>query len=108
MITAATMGDYVARMRGSMSRTASVIWKKTQTIEQYHTKQGVVEYDEKAHAWRQLIVKHQSDGPSIGKPTPVSNQLFFMASYDMNRFRAFIMRPSFNETTISPLKSWRC
>jgi uncharacterized protein len=77
---------------------------KTQTIEQYRTEQGVTEYDQKAHAWRQLILKRKSAGPSIGKPTPVSNQLFFMASYDMDRFRAFIMSPSFNETYNIPIE----
>lgn len=77
---------------------------KTQTIEEYRKEQGVDEYDQKAHGWRQLVVKRKSAGPAIGKPTPVSNQLFFMASYDIDRFRAFIMSPSFNETYNIPVE----
>jgi len=77
---------------------------KTQTIEEYRTEQGVDEYDQKAHGWRQLVVKRKSAGPAIGKPTPVSNQLFFMASYDIDRFRAFVMSPSFNETYSIPVE----
>jgi len=76
---------------------------KTQTIEEYRREQGVDEYDRKAHAWRQLVVKRKSAGPAIGKPTPVSNQLFFMASYDVDRFRAFVMSPSFNDTYDIPV-----
>ena len=64
----------------------------------------MAEYDQKAHAWRQLVVKRKSAGPAIGKPTPVSNQLFFMASYDMDRFRAFVMSPSFNDTYDIPVE----
>jgi hypothetical protein len=76
---------------------------RTLSIEQYRAEQGVAEYDEKGRAWRQLVVKRKSAGPTIGKPTPVSNQLFFMASYDLDRFRAFVMSPSFNDTyDISP------
>lgn len=71
---------------------------QTQTIDEYRTDQGVKDYDEKGHAWRQLIVKRKSAGPAIGTPTPLSNQLFFMASYDLDRFRAFVISPSFNDT----------
>src|SRR5574340_711179 len=48
---------------------------KKQTIEEYRREQGVEEYDQKAHAWRQLVIKRKSAGPAIGKPTPVSNQM---------------------------------
>ena len=61
-------------------------------------------WEEQAHAWRQLVVKRKSAGPAIGKPTPVSNQLFFMASYDVDRFRAFVMSESFNETYDIPVE----
>jgi hypothetical protein len=70
------------------------------TIEEYRAEQGVAEYDEKGRAWRQLVVKRKSAGPTIGKPSPISNQLFFMASYDVDRFRAFVMSPNFNETYV--------
>lgn len=71
---------------------------KFQTIEEYRRDQGVLDYDAKGHAWRQLVIKRKSAGPAIGTPTPLSNQLFFMASYDLDRFRAFVMSPSFNDT----------
>ena len=48
---------------------------------------------------RQLVVKRKWAGPTIGQlPSPISNQLFFMASYDVDRFRAFVISPNFNET----------
>ena len=107
LLTMRRSDEYVDRSAYAMVKEKHCLGhleETTQTIEQYRTEQGVVEYDEKAHAWRQLIVKRKSAGPSIGKPSPVSNQLFFMASYDMDRFRAFIMSPSFNETYNIPVE----
>ncbi len=107
LLTMRRSDEYVDRSAYAMVKEKHCLGhleEKAQTIEQYRTEQGVVEYDEKAHAWRQLIVKRKSAGPSIGKPTPVSNQLFFMASYDMDRFRAFIMSPSFNESYNIPVE----
>ena len=107
LLTMRRSDEYVDRSAYAMVKEKHCLGhqeEKTQTIEQYRAEQGVIEYDEKAHAWRQLIVKRKSAGPSIGKPSPVSNQLFFMASYDMDRFRAFIMSPSFNETYNIPVE----
>lgn len=73
------------------------------TIDEYRQDQGVDAYDEKGRAWRQLVLKRKSAGPSIGKPTPLSNQLFFMASYDLDRFRAFVISESFNNTYEVPV-----
>lgn len=78
---------------------------RTQTIDEYRSEQGVVEYDDKGRAWRQLVLKRKSAGPSIGQPTPLSNQLFFMASYDLDRFRAFVMSPAFNDTYEVPVET---
>lgn len=75
-----------------------------QTIDEYRKDQGVDVYDEKGRGWRQLILKKKSAGPAIGKPPAVSNQLFFMASYDLDRFRAFISSESFNRTYEIPLE----
>lgn len=66
-------------------------------IEDYRKEQGLVEYDERGRGWRQLILKKKSSGPTVGKPTPRSLQLFFMACYDLDRFREFVSSPSFNE-----------
>lgn len=67
------------------------------TIDEYRTEQGVEEYDELARGWRQLILKKKSSGPSIGKPTKRSLQLFFMVCYDPDRFREFVISTGFSE-----------
>lgn len=73
------------------------------TIDEYRKEQGVDDYDEKGRGWRQLVLKRKSAGPGIGKPPAVSNQLFFMASYDIDRFRAFVSSDSFNRTYEIPM-----
>jgi hypothetical protein len=65
------------------------------TIADYRKEQGLGEYDDLARGWRQLVLKKQSSGPSIGKPTLRSRQLFFMACYDVDRFREFVFSSSF-------------
>jgi len=70
---------------------------RTLTIDAYRTEQGVAEYDELAHGWRQLILKKKSCGPAIGKPSLKSRQLFFMACYDVDTFRAFVASEGFGK-----------
>src|SRR3569832_2373866 len=106
LLTMRRSDEYVDRSAYAMVKEPHCLGHfedKTQTIEEYRREQGVDEYDRKAHAWRQLVVKRKSAGPASGKPTPVSNQLFFMASYDVDRFRAFVMSPSFNDTYDIPV-----
>jgi len=67
------------------------------TIDVYRAEQGLPEYDELARGWRQLILKKKSSGPTIGKPSKRSLQLFFMACYDLDRFRAFVASDGFAE-----------
>jgi uncharacterized protein len=67
------------------------------TIDEYRKEQGVEEYDELARGWRQLILKKKSSGPSVGKPTKRSLQLFFMVCYDTDRFREFVISKGFTE-----------
>ena len=67
------------------------------TIDAYRAEQGLPEYDELARGWRQLILKKKSSGPTIGKPSKRSLQLFFMACYDLDRFRAFVASDGFAE-----------
>jgi Fe-S-cluster containining protein len=74
------------------------------TIDAYRQEQGVDVYDDKGRGWRQLVLKKKSAGPAIGKPPAVSNQLFFMVSYDIDRFRAFVSSESFNRTYDVPLE----
>lgn len=67
------------------------------SIDEYRKEQGVVEYDELARGWRQLILKKKSSGPSVGKPSKRSLQLFFMVCYDLDRFRSFVVSKGFEE-----------
>ncbi len=73
------------------------------TIDEYRQEQGVDIYDEKSRGWRQMVLKRKSAGPGIGKPPEISNQLFFMASYDVDRFSAFVASESFNRTYDVPV-----
>jgi Fe-S-cluster containining protein len=66
-------------------------------IRDYRREQGLPEYDELARGWRQLILKKKSSGPTIGKPSKRSLQLFFMACYDVDRFREFVASEGFAE-----------
>jgi len=68
------------------------------TIDEYRENQGIPEYDEHARGWRQLILKKKSSGPTVGKPSKRSLQLFFMASYDIDRFRMFIASDGFRNS----------
>ena len=65
------------------------------TIDEYRAEQGLFEYDDAAHGWRQLILKKKSSGPTIGKPSARSLQLFFLACYDVDRFREFVTSEGF-------------
>ncbi len=68
------------------------------SIEDYRREQGLVEYDEVGRGWRQLVLKKKSSGPTIGKPSKRSLQLFFMACYDLDRFRPFVASEQFAGT----------
>ncbi|HET9578151.1 MAG TPA: YkgJ family cysteine cluster protein [Usitatibacter sp.] len=65
------------------------------TVDAYRREQGVEAYDELARGWRQLVLKKKSLGPAAGKPSQRSLQLFFMACYDLDRFRAFVRGEGF-------------
>jgi hypothetical protein len=67
------------------------------TIDEYRAEQGLDDYDKHGHGWRQLVLKKKSAGPSVGKPSKRSLQLFFMACYDIDRFRIFINSDGFKQ-----------
>lgn len=69
-----------------------------QTVQEYREQQGVVDYDDYNREWYVIVLKKRSTGPTIGKPSDMSLQLFFMASYDMDRFRRFVTSDSFKKT----------
>ena len=68
---------------------------KTQTVREYRVEQGLEEYDAMNREWRQIILKKRSGGPAVGKPSPRSLELFFLASYDIEGFRRFVASPGF-------------
>lgn len=66
-----------------------------QTIDEYRRQQGLEEYDRINRGWQQIILKKRSAGPAIGRPSPRSYQLYFMACYNIDNFRDFVFSPSF-------------
>ena len=70
---------------------------QTQTVAEFVKDQGVSEYESYNQDWMRLMLKKKSAGPAIGKPSELSMQLFFMASYDLDRFKRFIESPSFSK-----------
>lgn len=71
-----------------------------QPIRDYRTAQGLPEYDEINREWMQIMLKKRSAGPTVGKPTPLSFQLYFMASFDLDRFRRFVESSQFAKVYI--------
>ena len=69
-----------------------------QTVQEFREDQGVVDYDDYNREWYVIVLKKRSTGPAIGKPSELSLQLFFMTSYDMDRFRRFVTSDSFKKT----------
>ncbi len=68
-----------------------------QTVRDYRQAQGVDLYDEINREWRQIILKKRSSGPTVGRPSERSFELFFLASYDSDGFRDFIASAGFGE-----------
>ena len=65
------------------------------SIADYRKEQQVEEYDRHARGWRQLILKKKSTGPKVGEHTKRSLQLFFLASYNLDGFRSFVLSDGF-------------
>jgi len=70
---------------------------QVQTVREYRREQGLEPYDEANREWRRIVLKKRSGGPAIGKPSQKSLELFFLASYDVDGFRAFVASPGFQE-----------
>lgn len=68
-----------------------------QTVAEYRRGQGVDEYDDINREWRQIILKKRSSGPTVGKPSQRSLELFYLASYDIEGFRDFVASAGFGE-----------
>ena len=80
---------------------------KEQTIAEYRKEQGVAEYDDLNRDWYRIILKKRSAGPAIGQPPEMSFQLFFMASYDLDRFRRFVTSDAFGNTYLLDEEQYR-
>ena len=70
---------------------------RTLTVREYRQEQGVDQYDEMTREWRDIILKKRSSGPTVGKPSQKSMDLFYLASYDLDNFRVFIASPFFHD-----------
>ncbi|KOR31411.1 50S rRNA methyltransferase [Achromatium sp. WMS2] len=65
------------------------------SIDEYRVEQGCADYDQYNREWYRLILKKKSAGPGVGKPSELSLQMFFMASYNLDMFRRFVISDSF-------------
>ena len=68
-----------------------------QTVGEYRREQGLERYDEANREWRRIILKKRSTGPTVGRPSQRSFELFFLASYDIDGFRAFVASEGFQK-----------
>lgn len=68
------------------------------SIGDYREEQGCQTYDDYNREWYQLILKKKSTGPTVGRPPQTSLNVFFMASYDLDTFRRFVMSDKFRGT----------
>ena len=66
-----------------------------QTIRDYRREQGIEPYDDANRAWRDIVLKKRSSGPTVGKPSQRSFELFYLASYDLDGFRSFALSEKF-------------
>jgi hypothetical protein len=72
------------------------------SIDDYRAEQGCADYDLRNREWYRLILKKKSGGPTVGRPPQTSLQLFFMASYDLDTFRRFVLSDGFRRTYVLP------
>ena len=70
------------------------------SIADYREEQGCTEYDDLNREWYELILKKKSAGPAVGRPPQTSLNLFFMASYDIDNFRRFVLSEQFRKTYV--------
>lgn len=68
---------------------------QTQTVAEYRREQGLEIYDEMTREWRDIVLKKRSSGPTVGRPSDRSFDLFFIASYDLDSFREFVTGANF-------------
>lgn len=68
------------------------------SVQEYLADQETGLYDQMNKEWLQILLKKRSAGPSVGRPSETSLQFFFMASYNLDSFRAFVLSENFRKT----------
>lgn len=68
--------------------------KKEWTVREWRKDQGVDIHDEINAEWTDLIVRKRSFPPNV-KLTEQSKNMFFLASYNIDKFRAFVFDSTF-------------
>jgi uncharacterized protein len=68
----------------------------TQTVAEWRQSEGVVDRDEINREWTDLVVRKRSFPASI-KLTEKAKQIFFMVSYNIDKFRDFVFESTFLE-----------
>ncbi|MCP4288604.1 MAG: YkgJ family cysteine cluster protein [Gammaproteobacteria bacterium] len=69
-----------------------------QSIAEYLKDQEAAQYEEMNREWMQLMLKRRSMGPTVGRPPEATLQLFFMCSFDIERFRRFVLSDNFRNS----------
>ena len=64
------------------------------TVESFRNDQGVEKYDEINKGWYELVVMKRSFPPNV-KFSDKAKELFFMVSYNLDKFKRFINESSF-------------
>jgi len=83
---------------------------KEWTVESWRKDQGVDIHDQLNTGWTDLIVYKRSFPPNL-KFTDKTKQLFFMASYNIDKFREFVFKSTFldryavNSKTVDKIKN---
>lgn len=72
------------------------------TVGAYRREQGVDVYDRHNLDWYELLLKKKSAGPGVGRPNEMSLQLFFMASFNFDMLRRFVLSDNFKATYSLP------
>ena len=67
---------------------------KDWTVQEWRKDQGIERHDKINAEWTDLIVRKRSFPPSM-KLTEQSKQMFFLASYNIDKFRQFVFHSSF-------------
>ncbi|MEN8174889.1 MAG: YkgJ family cysteine cluster protein [Pseudomonadota bacterium] len=67
-------------------------------IKDYLVEQDIPMYREMNREWLQLLLKKKSAGPGVGHLSETSLQLYFMACFDSDRFRRFVLSDGFKKS----------